>query len=176
MLKCYLDGATYKATYVVLMADGTPLFFPVDGDSFSPAAERAEAKIPSEPAGMYDATATWPDEADVTGNSVRHNFSFTSEIRYWFKYETGTSYTLDIVGDDDVWVFVNKKLAVDLGGIHTPVAGSVTLNDTTAQTYGLESGNVYEVAVFQAERQSSSSTFKLTLAGFSLAPSECHRP
>jgi hypothetical protein len=33
---------------------------------------------------------------------------------------------------------------------------------------------VYEVAVFQAERQSTSSTFKLTLAGFNTAPSQCH--
>ena len=62
---------------------------------------------------------------------VLHNFSFTSEVRYWFKYEAGQTYQLDIVGDDDVWVFVNKKLAVDLGGIHTPVEGSVTLDGTT---------------------------------------------
>ena len=39
---------------------------------------------------------------------------------------------------------------------------------------GLQDGNVYEIAVFQAERQTDSSTFKITVAGFSLAPSECH--
>jgi fibro-slime domain-containing protein len=171
-LKCYLDGRIYKATYIAKRVDGTPLFFPIDGDSFS-ASDKLPAKIPSTPADMYDATGTWPEEGAVTGNDVTHNFSFTSEIRYWFKYEADKSYTLDIIGDDDVWVFVNKKLAVDLGGIHTPVPGSVTLDSSTAGGYGLEPGNVYEVAVFQAERQSNSSTFKITLAGFNLAPSEC---
>ena len=66
-----------------------------------------------------------------------HNFSFTSEVRYWFKFDATKSYTLDFTGDDDVWVFVNKKLAVDLGGIHTPQQGVVTLNATTAQKQNL---------------------------------------
>ena len=57
-----------------------------------------------------------------------HNFSFTSEIRYWFQYDSTKSYTLDFLGDDDVWMFVNKKLAVDIGGIHTPQAGTVTIS------------------------------------------------
>ena len=55
-----------------------------------------------------------------------HNFSFTSEVRYWFQYDATKTYTLDFTGDDDVWLFINKKLAVDLGGIHSPVQGSVT--------------------------------------------------
>ncbi len=171
MLRCVTDTTgTYQGIFVVSTVDGTPLFFPVDDDNFTPASERAAAVIPP----LYDATKTWPFDLDASGNKRMHNFSFTSEIRYWFKYEADKTYKLDITGDDDVWVFINKQLAVDIGGIHTPVEGSVTLDGAAATKFRLVAGNVYEVAVFQAERQSQSSTFKITLSGFSTAPSVCH--
>jgi fibro-slime domain-containing protein len=169
MLKCNNDGTNYTATFIVSVQDGTPVFFPVDGDNFTPATERQGAKIPP----YYDPAATWPWHVDAIGNKILHNFSFTSEVKYWFKYESGKSYTLNFVGDDDVWVFVNKKLAVDLGGIHTPVEGSVTVDGTSASKYGISPGNVYQIAVFQAERQTEGSSYKLTLSGFNAAPTEC---
>jgi fibro-slime domain-containing protein len=121
---------------------------------------------------FYDAST--PPDTDPNGGSRLHNFAFTSEVRYWFKYEAGNTYQLDFVGDDDVWVFINRKLAVDLGGLHPPIAGSVTLDGPTATKLGnLQAGKIYEVAVFQAERHSSASSYKLTLTGFNMAPSTC---
>jgi fibro-slime domain-containing protein len=187
---CAADsGGTYKAKYIISKADGNPLFFPVDGDSFTPAAELTAATIPP----YYDASASWPYDLDSSGNKRLHNFSFTSEVRYWFLYEKNKTYTLDFVGDDDVWVFINRKLAVDLGGVHTPIDGNIVIgadgNGKTiiTQTYpipvpastqqsatlGLQDGKVYEIAVFQAERQTNGSSYKLTLSGFNAAPSVC---
>ena len=165
-ISCNIEGPDYTAIYQVDALDGTPTFFPVDGDTFTPAAERSKARIgpPYEPGGAY------PDEMGVP----LHNFGFTSEVRYWFPYDSTKSYKLDFLGDDDVWVFVNKRLAVDIGGIHTANAGTITISAANAATFGMTNGNVYEVVVFQAERQKTSSSYKLTLSGFNGAISACN--
>jgi fibro-slime domain-containing protein len=100
-----------------------------------------------------------------------HNFHFTSELRYWFEYHGGEQ--LSFRGDDDVWVFINGHRAIDLGGVHAAESDSITLDMAAASRLGLRTGGIYEVALFQAERQTTSSTYKLTLSGFNAAPSEC---
>jgi fibro-slime domain-containing protein len=102
-----------------------------------------------------------------------HNFFFTTEVHYWFKYNALQSATLDFTGDDDVWVFLNGRLAVDLGGAHTPASGNVTISAQTAPTYGLVDGQVYEISVFHAERKVNGSSFRLTLEGFQTSRSDC---
>jgi fibro-slime domain-containing protein len=144
--------------------DGNPLFFPVDGDNFTPASELQAAQIPE----LYDPAIPYE-----TGGK-KHNFHFTSEVRYWFTYDSSKTYQLDFVGDDDFWVFINKKLAVDIGGLHSPAQGSISLNATSAAKLGnLQSGKVYEIAAFHAERHTTASTFKLTLNGFNAATTVC---
>jgi fibro-slime domain-containing protein len=102
------------------------------------------------------------------GNS--NNFHFTSEVRYWFEYN-GTE-NLNFTGDDDVWVFVNKQLAVNLGGVHGALSGSVNLA-AQAATLNLQVGNVYEIVVFQAERHTTQSNYRLTLSDFANGTTTC---
>ena len=120
--------------------------------------------------------------------STNKNFHFTSEVRYWFEYQGGE--TLQFKGDDDVWVFVNKQLAVDLGGVHSAISGSIVLDASNGSgtvcqnaplgcttpivvNLGLVLGNVYEIVVFQAERHTSLSNYTLTLSSFNRKQSEC---
>jgi fibro-slime domain-containing protein len=104
-----------------------------------------------------------------------HDFGFTSEIHYYFAYQASAANppTLTFAGDDDVWVFINRHLAVDLGGLHFLSTGSVTVDGTNAAQLGLESGKLYEVSLFHAERHTEQSNFNLTLAGFVSAKSQC---
>lgn len=162
-LPCSYNAAQWCIGGEQVAFDGSPLFFPLDGRGQSPMAEYGGATIPDE---VY--FGNWQE--DPSGEL--HNFHFTSEVRFWFAFDPSKSQVLTFTGDDDVWVFINNQLVVDLGGIHIPVSGSVDVT-TAATRLGLEPNGVYEIVVFQAERQTSGSSYQLTLGGFNVAPSEC---
>lgn len=142
-----------------------PLSTPIDG---------------SAPAGFP--TEGFEPLANDSGGSGAQNFFFTSEVRFWFAYE-GTE-TLAFSGDDDVWVFINGRLAVDIGGVHGREDGQITLSQCASgdptmnlasclSALDLRVGGIYEAVVFQAERHTSRSQYRLTLTNFNRAPSIC---
>jgi fibro-slime domain-containing protein len=79
-----------------------------------------------------------------------HNYGFCFELHTKFSYEQGQKF--DFMGDDDVWVFINRKLAIDLGGVHGSASDSVSLD-----SLGLEQGQTYPLDFFFCERHQSES-------------------
>ncbi len=131
------------------------------------------ARNPADDSYVFDSSNFFPIDGLGFGNyqTSGHNFHFTSELRYVFVYKGGE--VLDFRGDDDVFVFVNGKLAVDIGGVHDPATGSVTLDAAGAAALGLTVGGMYELDVFQAERHLTGSNYRLTLRGFAKAKTVC---
>ena len=102
---------------------------------------------------------TSPGDVQVGGNdNGPHNFLFTIELHTAFEYKGGEVFNFR--GDDDVFVFINDKLAVDIGGIHGPLVGNVDL-DARAAELGIKVGSVYKLDLFQAERNPGGSNFRI---------------
>jgi fibro-slime domain-containing protein len=93
----------------------------------------------------------WPGE-EIDG----HNYHFTTEIHGTFAYRGGERFTFS--GDDDVFVFVNGRLAIDLGGVHGTQTATIDF-DARARELGIATGEVYTLDVFHAERHTVMSSF-----------------
>jgi fibro-slime domain-containing protein len=105
----------------------------------------------------YVNTSFFPIDNQLFGNEDQpHNYAFTVEIAARFHYNGGETFTFS--GDDDVFVFINRKLAIDLGGIHESLSQTVDL-DAAANRLGIERGGIYSMHIFFAERHMIGSDF-----------------
>ena len=109
----------------------------------------------------YSSTSFFPLDGkgfDAVTNgkeNVTHNYHFTMELHASFVYQPGQELTF--TGDDDVWVFINNQLVLDLGGVHGAQTADVDLD-----LLNLIAGREYDFDLFFAERHTTESNFNLT--------------
>lgn len=104
---------------------------------------------------VFDDEAFFPIDDQLFGNEGRdHNFHFTLSAATEFVYGGGETFLFR--GDDDVFVFIDRRLVIDLGGVHPQQQQSVDLDEL-----GLEVGERYPLHLFFAERHTDDSSFRI---------------
>jgi fibro-slime domain-containing protein len=110
-------------------------------------------------AGFADRGGFFPINGELFGNSAGNdrNFHFTFELETQFIYERDKGQVFTFTGDDDVWVFIDDKLVVDIGGVHSAISQSIELDRLS----WLQNGREYQLKFFFAERHRTQSNFRI---------------
>lgn len=141
--KLQLEGSSYAATCVL-------------GWSCSDLAPKGWTFYKDGSETIVTTTSGYPSSR-WTGERNQH-FCFESHAK--FTYKPGL--TFNFRGDDDIWVFIDNTLAVDLGGTHLAAPAYVKLDQFKG--YGgreLKIGQQYDIDIFFCDRRTTMSNVRI---------------
>lgn len=107
----------------------------------------------------YEQPGLLKNTSEVDGNGRNGNFTLRGESQ--FIYNEADNLYFQFKGDDDVYMFINGVLALDLGGSHGSNTKKVELNKLNKTKYNLEDGKIATFTFFYMERCSDASTFAI---------------
>jgi fibro-slime domain-containing protein len=119
----------------------------------------------------YANNAFFPIDGQGFGDQGQpHNYHFTMHLegQVSFADPGSTAQNFSFTGDDDLWIYIDGKLVMDLGGVHGALTSTIT-NADLVNLFGLTHGTVYDIDIFFAERHTTASNFAITTS-FLLAP------
>lgn len=119
----------------------------------------------------YNNSNFFPMDNKGFGNegNINHNFHFTLESHSKFWFDGSKDLTFNFTGDDDVWVYINNNLVIDLGGIHPAQTQSITIqkdgtirNSKLGTIGNLPSEGWYDFDFFFMERHTTQSNLNIS--------------
>ena len=110
-------------------------------------------------------------------NVSKLNYGFGARIDIPFNLtNTGTTKDLDgntvpmefnFKGDDDVWVFIDGNLVLDMGGGHSQATGSINFEDRTQKVAAIVNGSLNSDSLYQAvDTSNTAKPFTLPLSSY----------
>ena len=145
---------------VTWCGDGWGWSCPSDEPEGWPTYTEGTEKSPYPPGnvGTYRWTSTDGKDGDDSRilTDAGRNMHFCSETHAKFRFKENLKFSIS--GNDDIWVFIDNKLAIDIGGSHLAAPGYIDLNKFMKNA---EIGKVYDIDIFFCNRRTPTSNLDI---------------
>ena len=80
---------------------------------------------------------------------LNHHFGIDMSVDFVIpssgKDANGKPIVFEFSGDDDLWVFIDGKLVLDIGGVHQPLTGKINFSEKTVEVEGISGTKSFDI-------------------------------